>query len=231
MKKFFKKETPSYKTNAATTPYQKAKQEWDERIGVTAVQAKNWRFIAFLSLIISILLLIMLIISLSMDDSKVFVAQVTKTGQVVNVVPLQKAYTPTQAQEEYFVGQFISLAREIPLDPVLAKHNWLKAYGFLTERASVQLNKYFQKNDPTKNLGKQTVTVKINDINAVSKHSYHVDWIETTVNNSGQVTQTRNYSAVFTLTSTPPKTQKEILENPLGIYIVNFHISSRETLL
>jgi type IV secretory pathway TrbF-like protein len=34
------------------TPYQKAAQVWDERIGSARVQAKNWRLIAFGSLIL-----------------------------------------------------------------------------------------------------------------------------------------------------------------------------------
>src|SRR3546814_6319837 len=37
-------------TSAAVTPYQKAAQAWDDRIGSSRVQAKNWRTAAFLSL-------------------------------------------------------------------------------------------------------------------------------------------------------------------------------------
>ena len=47
MKKWFKKENSCYGDNqTAETPYQRAKDEWDERMGVARVQAKNWRFIA-----------------------------------------------------------------------------------------------------------------------------------------------------------------------------------------
>src|SRR5215472_6606909 len=35
------------KTPEPETPYQKAAQVWDERIGSARVQAKNWRLIAF----------------------------------------------------------------------------------------------------------------------------------------------------------------------------------------
>ena len=34
------------KTPAPETPYQKAAQVWDERIGSARVQARNWRLIA-----------------------------------------------------------------------------------------------------------------------------------------------------------------------------------------
>ena len=35
------------------TPYQKAAQVWDERIGSARIQAKNWRLMAFGSLVLS----------------------------------------------------------------------------------------------------------------------------------------------------------------------------------
>lgn len=41
------------KTPQPETPYQKAAQIWDERIGSARVQAKNWRYMAFGSLILS----------------------------------------------------------------------------------------------------------------------------------------------------------------------------------
>jgi type IV secretion system protein TrbF len=36
------------------TPYQKAAQLWDERIGSSRVQARNWRLMAFSCLILSV---------------------------------------------------------------------------------------------------------------------------------------------------------------------------------
>jgi type IV secretion system protein TrbF len=35
------------------TPYQKAAQAWDERIGSARVQAKSWRLMAFSALVLS----------------------------------------------------------------------------------------------------------------------------------------------------------------------------------
>ena len=44
----FKRAIQRYsQTPEPVTPYQKAAQLWDERIGAARVQAKNWRFMAF----------------------------------------------------------------------------------------------------------------------------------------------------------------------------------------
>ncbi|OGT21403.1 MAG: hypothetical protein A3C55_01865 [Gammaproteobacteria bacterium RIFCSPHIGHO2_02_FULL_42_13] len=229
MKKWFKKENSCYGDNqTAETPYQRAKDEWDERMGVARVQAKNWRFIALLSTVVALLSLVMLAVSLSMSQNVVYVAQVTTAGRVVNVSPLQVPYQPAEAQEEYFVTQFVKLVREIPMDPVVAKKNWMDAYNFLTERSSKQLNDYFQKNNPVDSLGKQTISVEITDINPISAETYQVDWIETSVDSDGKASAPANFSGTFSLMVQQPTSQKTILLNPLGIYITNFHISVRE---
>ena len=45
----FKRSAQRYgKSPEPVTPYQKAEQMWDERIGSARVQAKNWRLMAFL---------------------------------------------------------------------------------------------------------------------------------------------------------------------------------------
>ncbi len=227
MSKPFSTETPNYHADVPLTPYQRARQEWDDRIGSARVQAKNWRFMAFLSMFVALILLVMLVISLSLNQNNVYVAQVTAGGQVVNVAPLQKNYTPTQAEEEYFLSHFIQLIRSVSLDPVVAKQNWLQAYQFLTSSASEQLNTFMQQHNPLDLLGKKTVSVTISNINPLSNNTYDVDWVEKTIDANGQAEGEQSYNGEFTLMVKAPTTQKAILQNPLGIYITNFHISTR----
>ena len=59
----------------------------------------------------------------------VYVAEVKPGQAVVNMVPLEKGYTPTTAQKEYFINQFLVDTMSLPLDPVLVRKNWLNAYG------------------------------------------------------------------------------------------------------
>lgn len=228
MAKIFKSETVSYKTPEFETPYQKARQEWDNRLGDVVTQAKNWRFVAVLCSLVSVVLLGLLIASFSISQNHVFVAEVTQEGRVVNVSPLMVAYQPTQAQLEYFLGRFIQLVRGLPLDPVVAKQNWLEAYDYLTQQSAEKLNRFLQQNNSVNDLGKKTIVVKLVDINALSDHSFEVDWLETSFDLTGQKTDTKRYSGVFTVVVKQPKTQTIIMKNPLGVYIVDFNISSRD---
>lgn len=225
----FKKTSPSYQpTEMAETPYQKAKQEWDDRIGNARIQAANWRFAAILSLIVSLLLLVLLIISLSLGKDRLYIAQVTTEGHVVNVAPLTQQYQPTLAQKEYFLTQFVKLIRELPMDPIVARQHWTEAYQFLSQRASEQLNEILRKDDPLKKLGNQTIAVKINDINPMSDKTFQINWTETVTNNEGSIESAKAYSGVFTMMIKEPESQQQILSNPLGIYITDFHYSTRD---
>jgi len=226
MKNPFKKEVVTYKNEEPSTPYQRAGQEWDLRIGSSTDQAKNWRLCALLALAVSVLTIIVLIITLAMWKEKIFIAEVTKEGRVVNVAPLTIKYQPNEAQKEYFIANFIELTRSLTLDPVAVKKNWVSAYNFLSSRGGQQFSKYFKEANPTALLGKKTVTIQITDINPVSPATMHVNWTETTVNTNGQEEGQKNYSGIFTIALKQPTTRAEILRNPLGIYIVDFNIST-----
>lgn len=208
-------------------PYQRAKQEWDERIGRSVIQARNWRFAAILALFLACGLLVLLFLAMYNHKDHVLVAEVSQTGRVINVIPLNERYNPTVAQQEYFICNFIELMRSLPLDPVLAKQNWLKAYKFLSQRAAGQLNVLLRQQNPLDSLGRKTVIVKINDINPISNSTFQVDWAETVFDISGSQEKTGNYSGVFTIAFEQPKSQQMILQNPLGIYITDFHMSVR----
>lgn len=225
MKNPFKKEIASYKGDEPLTPYQQAQQEWDTRIGTSRSQTKNWRICAFLSLLITLMIATVLIFVLKTSKEKIFIAEITKEGRVVNVAPLVVQYQPNEAQKEYFIARFIELTRSLTLDPVAVKQNWLNAYNFLSSRGAERLNTYIKQAIPL--LGKKTITIQILDMNQVSAATMHVRWTEIVTNTNGQEEDQKNYSGVFTLALKQPTTRDEILRNPLGIYIVDFNISTK----
>ena len=229
VRKVFKQEKSSFKGEKIFTPYQRAKREWDVRLGSARVQARNWRIVALCSVGVSLLLLAALLIVLLSRKEHIYVAEVTKEGRVTNVAPLMVKYQPTEAQKHFFITRFIELTRTVPLDPVLAKKNWISAYRFLTSRGVDKLNGYFRQNNPVALLGKGTISVQVLDINPVTPTTTHVNWAETLVDSEGKEAPAKEYSGVFTTVVKQPTNQQGILQNPLGLYIVDFDISSKES--
>src|ERR1700733_3423941 len=100
----FKRALQRYsRTAEPVTPYQKAGQLWDERLGSARVQAKNWRLMAFGSLILSIGLAGGLIRESMQSRITPYVVEVDKLGEVQAVGPAIQPYQPTDAQIAWYL--------------------------------------------------------------------------------------------------------------------------------
>jgi type IV secretion system protein VirB5 len=216
------------KNNTNTeSPYVKAQQEWTTRLGSAQSQLINWQLIGLGSVILSILLLIALITVTLKHKEYVYVAQVSPNENVVNTVSLNKMVTPTQAQQAYFIAQFINQIMTLPLDPVVARNNWLSAYQKVSGPAVAQLTAFAQSINPLANLGTMTSSVEINNFNAVSNNSLQFTWTQITYDDQGQINQKKVYNGLFTVVQgAPPTDVKSILDNPFGLKITYFSLNS-----
>ena len=86
----FKRNTVRYATTPQPeTPYQRAGQAWDDRIGSARVQARGWRLMAFGSLILSAGLGSGLIYQSARGTIVPWVVTVDHLGQAQAVAPAQ----------------------------------------------------------------------------------------------------------------------------------------------
>jgi hypothetical protein len=89
----FKRPSTHYgKSPEPETPYQRAAQVWDDRIGSARVQAKNWRLMAFGSLILSAGLRHALVWQSARGSIVPWVVQVDRLGQAQAVAPATADY-------------------------------------------------------------------------------------------------------------------------------------------
>ncbi|MGD9658876.1 MAG: conjugal transfer protein TrbF, partial [Methylocystis sp.] len=136
----FKRSSVRYgRTPEPETPYQKASQVWDERIGSARVQAKNWRLIAFGNLFLSGGLAVALVWQGARGSIVPWVVQVDKIGEAQAIAPAIAAYKPTDPQIAWHLARFVENVRAIPADPIIVRQNWLKAYDFVTDKGAVAL--------------------------------------------------------------------------------------------
>src|SRR3546814_8246062 len=145
-----------YTTLFRSTPYQRAGQLWDERIGSARVQARNWRLMAFGGLGLTIGLSTALV-WLSMQSRVVpYVVEVDKLGQAQAVMPADEEYRPTDPQIAWHLGRFITHVRARSLDPVLMREHWLSAYDFAPERGALFRGEYARSSNPFAEVGRGT---------------------------------------------------------------------------
>ncbi|MDH0615389.1 MULTISPECIES: conjugal transfer protein TrbF [unclassified Agrobacterium] len=215
----FKRPAVHYgKTPQPETPYQRAAQVWDERIGSARVQARNWRYMAFGSLILSAGFAAALVWQSARGTVVPWVVQVDRLGQAQAVAPATADFRPTDPQVAWHLGRFIEQVRSIPADPIIVRQNWLRAYEWTTDRGAAALNDYARANDPFTKVGKQQVAVEVSSVIRASPDSFRVAWTERHYE-SGQLSTTERWTAILTIAIQPPRDTERLRANPLGIYV------------
>lgn len=215
----FKRPSPHYgKSPEPETPYQKAAQIWDERIGSARVQARNWRYMAFGCLVLAGGFASALVWQSARGTVVPWVVQVDNLGQAQTVAPAAADYRPTDPQIAWHLGRFIEQVRAIPADPIIVRQNWLRAYDWTTDRGAAALNDYARANDPFSRVGRQQVSVEVSSVIRASPDSFRVAWIERHFEN-GQLATTERWTAILTIVVQTPRTAERLRVNPLGIYV------------
>jgi type IV secretion system protein VirB5 len=200
------------------TPYQKAAQVWDSRIGAARVQAKNWRLMAFGCLILSGGFAASLIWQSTTGTITPWVVEVDHLGQAQAVAPASPFFQPTDPQIAFHLARFIEDVRGVPADAIVLRQNWLRAYEFTTDRGAVALNDYARANDPFAKLGTTQVSVEVSSVIRASPASFRVAWTERRYDN-GQLAATERWTAILTAVVKTPRDADVLRKNPLGVYV------------
>ena len=160
------------------TPYQKAAQAWDERIGSARVQAKNWRLIAFGNLALATGLAGGLVWQSVRGTIVPWVVQVDKIGEAQALAPAIADYRPSDPEIAWHLARFIENVRAVSADPIIVRQNWLRAYDFVTDKGAIALSDYARGNDPFAEIGKRQVAVDVSSVIRASDDSFRVAWVE-----------------------------------------------------
>lgn len=215
----FKRTIQRYgQTPEPATPYQKAAQLWDERIGTARVQAKNWRWMAFGSLALSCALACGMIWQSLQSRVVPYVVQVDRLGAALALAPAVAHYQPTDSQIAYFLAHFVADVRSLSIDPVVVRANWLEAYDFATDHGAVFLNGYAGANDPFKHIGERTVSVQVTSVVRVSDASFQVKWLEQTYEHDS-LARIEHWTAILSVVTKEPANADVLRKNPLGLYV------------
>ncbi|WP_346913136.1 conjugal transfer protein TrbF [uncultured Roseibium sp.] len=215
----FKRSTIHYgKSPEPETPYQRAAQVWDDRIGSARVQARNWRLMAFGCLILSGVFATALVWQSTTGSVVPWVVEVDNLGEAHAVGPADASFEPSDPQIAFHLARFIEQVRAIPADAIIVRQNWLRAYEFTTDRGALALNDYARANDPFTRVGHQQIAVEVSSVIRASPNSFRVAWTERHYEN-GQLSTTERWTAILTIVIQPPHDAERLRANPLGIFV------------
>jgi len=224
----YKEPIKKYIPDEMNNPYLLAQKEWDDRIGSARVQAANWRIMAFSLMALCMLLTAGLIYQGSQSKIRPYMVHINTDGSAQNMGPIPAKYNPQLPEIKYFLSQFVTYTQSLPLDPVVAKQNWVKAYMFLRPAAATKMNKYVSQQNPFSLIGKETREVTINVIAPVSGNTYQVRWKLDAYDEEGNHKRETYMTGMFTIDIASPKDEKVLAVNPLGLYIRDFNFAKEQ---
>jgi type IV secretory pathway TrbF-like protein len=182
------------------------------------IQAKNWRLMAFGSLVLSGCLAGGLVWQSARGTITPWVVQIDKLGQAQAIAPASADYQPSDPQIAYHLARFIEDVRGLPADPIVLRQQWLRAYDFTTDRGAAALNDYARTNDPFGNLGKIQTSVEVSSVIRASPESFRVAWIQRRYEN-GSLSSTERWTAILSVVLQTPHDADKLRKNPLGVFV------------
>lgn len=201
-----------------TTPYQRAGQVWDDRMGLSLAHARNWRLMAMANLVLAAGLGVGWWTQAERAVVKPFVVEVSDWGQTQKITAIDGRYEPSEAQIGHALAGWVRDVRSKSIDPIVIRQNWLRAYDLLTPRAAGFLNSWAATHDPFAEVGREAVTVEILNVVRRTERTFDLQWRETRFIN-GQQAGVERWRALITTTTQPPRTEAELMKNPLGLKI------------
>ena len=159
---------------------------------------------------------------------KTYVVRVDSTtgkidaGQELKAIP----YSPREAEIRYFLVDLLNNTRGVPLDPVLFRSNWARSQHFLTKPAAEKIARLAEVEHLFQKVGHFTteITVTTIQLQPGTPNTYQVRWTETNYpisSNAVGVPNKENYVALMSFQVVPPTNEKEMMINPLGLFVTD----------
>ena len=200
------------------TPYRRARQQWDDRVGQVAVTGRRmWLLALFQSTAIAALTG-GLVWQGARGQITPWVVEVDKLGEVRAVGPADAAFRPTDAMIAARLQRFSEEVRSVSSDPIVVRQNWLRAYDFTNAEGARALDAYAQANDPFGLVGKIQVSVEVSSVIRATPDSFRVAWVERRYQD-GALVATERWAGILTLAAHRARSPEQLRKNPLGVYV------------
>ncbi len=214
----------------ADTPYMKARQEWDRRMGSAVIEARSWRRATFGALGAVGLALAGMTYLGAQPKAVPHIIEVDHLGAAAYVGPVNASgadYTPSEAAVKYHLQRFLEDTRSVSSDPAVVKRNWLDAYTLVTSKGGNTLTAFVSQpeHDPFRRAADGLrVSIEVVSAVRVSGDTWQIDWRETDWDKNGSpVGVPTPWRGMFHTLVDPPKTEEAMRRNPIGLFIDEFH--------
>lgn len=186
-----------------------------------AKAAANWRKACFFTLLMTFISMGFNYWQSTQAQLLPYIIEVDNSGsaKAVGLMPTVR-YIPRDAEIHFFLFQFLSKLRSVPMDKVVQHKNVSDAYMFLSDKAKLKVNELLRQ-EVSQREKDMTSLLELRSITKIagSDNSYNVRWTEKVFSPSGSLEKSNNMFCNLTIKIDTPKDELSLIANPLGIYI------------
>lgn len=210
---------------ARDTRFDRARGEWDDRIGGARVQAANWRLMALGSCLVALTSVIGLIVQSTKARVVPYLVEVESSGQVRLVGEVTtRDWSLSESSKRVELERFVRNLRSISSDRLILQERFAYVRNHATPAGNLQVDGFIERDDPFERFGAEVRTVHIETQTELpgSNQAYRVEWREEVFGEEGGLVGTEHYVGEFHLSIVPPTDEQMLELNPLGVYVSFF---------
>lgn len=209
-------------------PYLSARRKWNEVTSDHIQAARNWRAVAISGNLVAIACAAGLIYVSSQQKVVPYIVELNEHSEPVRISRAE-AINPSSSQIKAALRSWIVGVRTVYVDRRAQQDMIAAAYAMTAPDSAAygSLAEYHKENNPYSISQEKTVEVAVNSVMPVSDDSWRIEWTETTKELSGRVVSTKPWQAVAMIRVIPPTEEKQIMVNPVGVYVENYSWAAR----
>ncbi len=209
-------------------PYLNARRTWNDHVGSVVASRRNWQMISVLSLLIALASIGGVIHIGSQSKYIPYVVEVDSHGRSVSMGPAI-ASTVDARIVRASIMEFIEDSRLVTLDVALQRKAIFRVYSKLrtSDPATFKMTEWLDGTEdasPFKRAERELVNIEVKSALNESPSSWQIDWVEYSRDRQGSLKEKKSMRAIITvaLADSQLLSEKQLNENPLGIYVQDF---------
>ena len=210
----------------AENPFLAGRTEAAERYGYLSANAAQWRRISAALLLCCAACVCAVIYMSGKVTVAPYIVQVDEHGYEIAVEPVSPAQVDARLLIAH-VGRYVWSLRTVFNDPEAQLYlmNFVYNCTPANTAAEKKYKEFYAANNPITAGEKETASVSVNSVLPLSTETWQAEWTEERYSLVGNKLGEKRYRGIFTTAVTPPSEMREVITNPLGIFITDFNVS------
>jgi len=210
-----------------TNPYLAARREWDERYGDLITRARNWRTLAVICAVTTLVATGGLMWLSAHSRIVPFVVLVDNRGRPLASGIAEQATVNDDRLKRASILAWVGDFRLVTSDGIAQRKAIDHVYAQIASGSQAQafVSDFYRSIPPFKRAQIETVSIDVNSVLPTSDRTFEVDWVETTRDLYGAVKATDRWKGSFSIALNPPTDERLARINPLGVYVTNVSLA------